>query len=127
MGSFSSGTTPFLKNDEYIALRENRLELHCMHMKLEQMADNGRVFSGPGVIRQGAEGQLEFTLYAKETLSFDSIMEDMSGENDAAAGSIMPDRLLFRLSATDSDGRKWMSSYVYPSKHSFEGGTGMCQ
>jgi hypothetical protein len=86
------------------------------------MCDSGQIFSGPGVIRQRPNGQLEFTLYAMEPTSLDGVTQDISGANDIQAGQIIPERLLFRLSAIDADGREWTSNHISPrERHSEEG------
>lgn len=118
----SSCTTPYLTDDELSALRERRLVLDCMRMKLEPLSNSGRLFSGPGNIKQRASGELEFTLYDNETVSSHQLAQALDEKNDVTVGKILGDSRLFRLSATDLSGREWNASHILPSIQWFEGG-----
>lgn len=120
MNSFKSGIKGFLSNDELAVLRQGKFELHCLQMRLKQLSNEGRVFSGPGVIKQAADGQLQFTLYAKEMVPLDELI---TGMPDIQPGQIMPEHVFFQLSAKDFNGREWTSNRVFPSKHTVQGGT----
>jgi len=123
MSSISSGVRGFLTNEEHTALRQGDFEIHCLQMKLERGSAGGRLFIGPGVIRQGSDGRLHFTLYAKEGLSFSEFVRDVSGPGNVEAGRIIPDEEYYRLSATDTAGREWICEQVLPSTNTSHGGT----
>ena len=97
--------------EEIIALGENRLELHCLNMKLESLSSEGHVFSGSGVVRQTPDGQLYFTLYTNEKFSFPKVVRHHY-IGDHPSGSILPKSAYYRLSAKDSKGREWVCERV---------------
>lgn len=111
-----------LQEEEFIALRENKFELHCLSMKLESLTSEGQVFSGSGVVRQASDGQLCFTLYTNEKFSFSKeARQHFIGGHPS--GLILPKSAYYRLSAKDSKGRKWVCDRVSPDIHSTEEGT----
>ena len=123
MTSFTFGTRNSLSQKEFIALQENKFELNCLKMRLESLASEGRVFSGPGVIRQTSEGQMHFTLYAQETVpTFESLQELIQGMG-IPSGSIIPKNKYYRLSAIDLQGRKWVCEQVFLDTNSSSEGT----
>ncbi len=113
----------YLSANEFIALKQRKFELHCLQMKLEQITPDGQVFSGSGIIKQTPDGQLQFTLYSRDVLPLDKIMNEITSINDIPIGQIMPDHVFFRLSATDLNGREWISNYISPNKHTFQNGS----
>jgi hypothetical protein len=126
MTSFTFLTPNSLTQREFLALRENRFELHCLKMELESLASGGPGFSGPGVIRQDSDGQLHFTLYAKEALSASEFLRRINRGMNLPLGSIIPKSEFYRLSAEDSKGREWICDQVSPGTDSSSGQGTIC-
>ncbi len=123
MNKITTELTADLSKDELVALRQGRLQLHCSHMKLEQTRAGGLSFSGPGLIEQGTDGQLAFTQYAGEVVGLSRMLEEMSGRHMPAAGQILTEDVLYRLAATDMNGREWKSSHIRAYTQAFPSGT----
>ena len=121
--TYHSKFFPALNDDELDALLQNQFRLHCMQMTLEQKISQGRVFTGPGIIKQNTNGKLEFTIYAKEVIPADEALREIIGVDRPKAGQIIPDDMLYQLSATDAHGREWKSIQIQPQKHFMENGT----
>lgn len=98
-----------LMDEELVALREGSFEFHCLTMQLKQMTDNGLVFSGPGSVRQLADGTLHFTLYDQKATSKDS-MEARKISSNIPPGEIIPEHAFYQLSLTDKLKRNWITS-----------------
>ena len=92
-------------------------------MRLESLASEGRVFSGPGVIRQTSEGQLHFTLYAQETVSAFESLQELTQGMGIPSGSIIPKDKYYQLSAIDLQGREWICAQVFLNTNSSSEGT----
>jgi hypothetical protein len=123
MNKITLASSPYLSNMELAALRHNKLELHCIQMRLEQCCDKGRNFTGPGMINQAPDGQLEFTIYASELVGFQRAVNAVLGVGGPSAGQLVPDADQYRLSATDMNGRDWKSDHIIPYTHTSGGGT----
>jgi hypothetical protein len=98
--------------EEVIALQQGTLELQCFEVRLESYDEHRTtLYSGPGVIRQLPNKRLSFTLFAKQSFDYDSLMARMS----TPVGQFVPREGTFRLYAHDMSGREWTSDNVLPS------------
>ncbi len=102
-----------LSDDELQALRDGRLWIDCLAMRLEGGAgDTREVYSGPGYIRQEPDRGLTFTLYTDELRSVRRIYGELE---TAVLGASLGDEEFFVLTATDKQGRSWVGEDIFPS------------
>ncbi|MBX2997125.1 MAG: hypothetical protein KF893_01345 [Caldilineaceae bacterium] len=103
-----------LKEDEILDLQDGKFEIHCLEMILEQhTSDQPKIYTGPGLIRQNSDGELVFSLYAKESIDILFVLKSLGG--GVPAGKIIPDERYYRLNAIDSKQRRWESKRVLPN------------
>lgn len=115
MSTITFVTPNSISQKEFIALRENKFELHCLNMKLASLAPEGKVFSGPGMIQQTPEGKLHFIFYAQEKVSTLDFIQQLTGHARVPVGSIIPKDKYYQLSAQDLKGRNWICEQVSPA------------
>lgn len=114
---------PHLEGKEVKAFQDNTFEIHCFDMKLDQMQSQGLRFSGPGRIYQSSDGVLNFTLYAKESIPADVVVNEITRSVKTPPGTIVPDAEYYTLTATDSKGRTWVATKLSPNREEQEEGT----
>jgi hypothetical protein len=95
-----------LDTDEIRDLREGKLTIDALHMELRRFGTSDVVYSGPGQIRQTAEGTIDYVLFDAQT----------SAEPDfiklPLPGSWVPPESRFSLYARDWKKREWNATYV---------------
>jgi hypothetical protein len=98
-------STP-LDDKELSAVLAHRWAIDCLRMTLHQQGTSALKYSGPGSIRHGSEGGLEYVLYDTTASGPDFIS---FGGN---AGEWLRPEDFFVLTATDQWGREWTASWI---------------
>lgn len=100
--------------DLVVQLKERRLEIDCVEMKLEQQGiPHPVIYRGSGYIRQLDDDTLSFKLYATEITKaqpFDTLREMV----ELRAGGLIPDNYYYTLRSVAIDGAKWIADRIRP-------------
>jgi hypothetical protein len=113
----------FLGSKELTAFRNGNFELHFLSMKLEKPPPDSNKFFGSGFMRQTPDGRFEFTMYSKKKTSDIEILDDIIENQSLSPGRLIPDSKFYTLTATDTSGRKWVTSVFNPDKKGSPSGT----
>ena len=84
--------------------------IDCARLELKQRGHKGTTYSGPGSLRQDAESQLVYKIYATCPDDFQTLWHDDLG----APGTVVSEHSYYDLTATDSKGREWHCERILP-------------
>lgn len=95
-----------LNDNELQAILAHHWAIDCLRMTLHQQGTNDLKYSGPGSVRHGSEGRLEYVLYdtttgAPEVISF-----------GGQSGEWLQPGDFYVLTATDQQGREWKAEWI---------------
>ena len=109
----------FLPEHELRTILDRRWSVNCLDMRLIQQGRELQKYSGPGSLRYGEDGGLEYVLYDTQT---ELELGDVFSAGGTSGEWLNPEDF-YRLEATDFEGRTWMaewleanttSTYAYP-------------
>jgi len=109
-GRSTTGRSAEIADDEIDDLKHGSWLIDCARLELKQRRPNGTTYSGPGSLRQDAERQLVYKIYATCPGDFQTFWHNDLG----VAGSVVPEHAFYDLTATDSKGREWKSERILP-------------
>ena len=95
-----------LSDAELASVLAHHWAIDCLGMTLRQQGTDALKYSGPGSVRHGSEGTLEYVLYDTTAAAPDLI--SFGGQ----AGEWLRPEDFFVLSATDQWGREWTAEWV---------------
>jgi hypothetical protein len=102
-----------LPDDWLEQLQHNRLEFDCDQITLTQNdTERPTSFTGPGYVKQGAEGALAFKLYANGVGNFSPY--DALTVQQITEGKLAEGRHYYTLSAVDRAGWQWSAERIIP-------------
>lgn len=102
-----------LPKDEVQKLLAKSWELDCRDIELTQRsAANPNVYSGPGWIRLGEDGQIRFKILATEPHQTIRRLVEEKPE----PGTVIPAEQYYNLRAKDEWNREWTVERIRPSK-----------
>lgn len=107
-----------LDDKELTAVLAHRWAIDCLRMTLRPQGTNTAKYSGPGSVRCGAEGQLEYVLY--DTTADCPDFKSFGG----APGEWLKAEDFYVLSAIDQSGREWTAEWVAADTSTTNGETG---
>lgn len=106
----TTGRSAEIVDDEIDDLKHGSWLIDCARLELKQRGPKGTTYSGPGSLRQDAERQLVYKIYATCPDDFQTFWHNDLG----VAGSVVPEHVFYDLTATDSKGREWHSERILP-------------
>lgn len=95
-----------LNDTELASVLAHHWAIDCLRMTLRQQGTNALKYSGPGSVRHGSEGTLEYVLYDTTAATPDFMSAG------GRVGEWLRPEDFFVLSATDQWGREWTAEWV---------------
>jgi hypothetical protein len=106
----STGRSAEIAENEIDDLKHGSWFIDCARLELKQRGPKGIIYFGPGCLRQDAEKQLVYKIYATCPDDLETLWHNDLG----VAGSVVPEHAFYDLTASDSKGREWHSERILP-------------